>query len=288
MKRILSEPLLHFLILGAALFSAYAIIERRPGPGREEIVVSAGQIENLATAFARVWQRAPTGAELRGLIDDHVKEEVLSREAVKLGLDRDDTIIRRRLRQKMEFLAEDFAGSREPTEAELGAYLRGHAEEFREPPRFTFRHVFLSADRGERLRADAEALLARLRADPAQDASALGDRFLGPDALTDEPSGSLASQFGPLFPGQLDALSLGEWAGPVRSGFGDHLVRLTARTEGRSPTLEAARDAVRRELVAERRRVNNRAFLDALLARYQVRIEAPGAEAGVRPVSHRP
>jgi hypothetical protein len=276
MKRLLTEPLVHFLILGAALFAAYGLIDRKPEGGGEQVVVTAGQVEHLATTFAKVWQRPPTQQELKGLIDEHVKEEILSREAVKLGLDQNDTIIRRRLRQKMEFLAEDFAATQEPTDDELEAYLREHPDAFREAPRFTFRHIFLSDDRGENLKVDADALLAQLKADPLGDPSELGDRFLGPGAFTNEPWQGVASQLGHTFPEQLNAAPVGEWAGPISSGYGAHLVLVSARTEGRLPPLEEVRDDVKRELLVERRLRTNQAFLDALLARYQVTIDWRG------------
>ena len=132
MKRLLREPLLHFLLLGAGLFVAYGL---RPHPGRDEaagrIVVTQGQIENLADGFARAWQRPPTSEELAGLIRDHVREEVYCREAIALGLDKDDTVIRRRLRQKLEFVSEDLAGDAEPTDGDLRAYFAAHQDAFR-------------------------------------------------------------------------------------------------------------------------------------------------------------
>ncbi len=275
-KGLLREPLFHFLILGAALFGTYALMERGQGSGAagEDIIVTSGTIEHLANSFGRVWQRPPTTEELKGIIDDYVKEEILSREAIKLGLDKADTIIRRRLRQKMEFLAEDLATTAEPTDAELEAYLRGHPDAFREAPRFTFTHVYLSNDRGEQIEADAAALLATLR-ETSCDPTELGDMFLGPRAFTDESWESVASQFGSEFPRQLDALAIGEWAGPIRSGYGAHLVLVAAHSEGRLLPLEAARDQVKRELLDDRRREANQAFLNALLSKYRVKIDWP-------------
>jgi hypothetical protein len=279
LKRVLSEPLLHFLLIGATLFGAYAMLHREATPGGEQVVVTAGQVEHLATTFAKVWQRPPSAQELKGLIDDYVTEEVLSREAIKLGLDQNDTIIRRRLQQKMEFIAEDFAATAEPTEAELEAYLGANPENFREPPRFTFRHVYLSDDRGERLQSDADSLLGQLTADPACDSTALGDRFLGAIEFTNEPWQGVASQLGSDFATQLNAVPVGLWAGPIRSAFGAHLVLMTERTEGRLPPLAEARDQVKRDLVAARRKEAHQAFLDALLAKYQVRIDLPTGDA---------
>ena len=145
-------------------------------------MVSAGQIDHLATTFTRVWQLPPSSPELKGLIDQYVKEEILSREAIQLGLDQNDTVIRRRLQQKMEFIADDLAAATEPTEAELADYLTTHPEDFRQEPSFTFLHVFLSLEkRGDRLESTVAALLVDLKHNSAQaDLSALGDSLLLP------------------------------------------------------------------------------------------------------------
>jgi len=278
-RRLLREPLLHFLLLGALLFAADRFLAGSRALPPDRIVVSAGQVENLAITFARTWQRPPTRAELQALVDDHVETEVLAREAVALDLDRDDTVIRRRLRQKMEFLAEDLAAVAEPTEEELAEYLRAHAEDFRQEPRTSFRHVFLSEERGERLEADAEELLQRLRAaGPETDVDGWGDRLLLPLSFDDEPRASIASQLGTAFAQALDPLPVGTWSGPVRSSYGLHLVLVTGRTPGRPAELAEVRERVRAELVADRRERMRAEMLARLLERYQVVVEWPEEE----------
>ena len=276
MNRLLREPLLHFLLLGVALFGVYGWMRPTAAAGTEEITVSAGQIEHFAIGFARSWQRPPTLVELKGLVDDYVKEEILGREAIALGLDRNDTVIRRRLRQKMEFLAEDLALTVEPSEAELEAHLRAHPADFLEDSRTSFRHVFLREERGEQLEADAAEILAQLRrAGPAVDASMLGDATLLPDELTLELHQSVSAQFGSAFADALDAVAVGEWAGPLRSPYGLHLVLVTERSGGRQPALDEVRDRVRRELLAARRERMNHEYLEGLLEKYEVTIEWP-------------
>src|SRR5262245_13006659 len=147
MRSILKEPLLHFMLLGSALFAAYAFLNRAPNARPDEIIVRAGQIEHLAARFAQFQQRPPTAEELKGLIDQYVREEISSREAVKLGLDQDDSVIRRRLQQKLEFIATDLATADEPTESELADWLAKHPDNFRQPARYSFRHVYLSPER---------------------------------------------------------------------------------------------------------------------------------------------
>jgi hypothetical protein len=276
-KKLLAEPLLHFALLGGLLFGVYTLLNPPAAADPDRIVVSAGQIETIATTFARVWQRPPTPDELKGLIDDYVVEEALCREAVKLGLDQDDTVIRRRLRQKMEFVTEDFAASAEPSDQELQAFLDEHPEPFRTEPRYSLKHVFLSEDRADRLDDDAAETLQRLRADPEADTSEVGDRILIPRQLAGEPRRAVVAQLGSEFADSLDDVPIGEWAGPLPSPYGLHLVLLTERTERRIPPLDEIRAQVARELRVVRRERAYDAFLDAVMSRYEVTIIWPGA-----------
>jgi hypothetical protein len=277
MRSLLREPLLHFLLLGAALFAADGFFSRAPRAQPGEIIVSAGQIEHLAARFAQFQQRPPTTEELKGLIDQYVREEILSREAMKLGLDQHDAIIRRRLQQKMEFVATDLATADEPTEAELAAWLAEHPDDFRQEPRFSFRHIYLNpAKRGDRFDADLAQLLTDLKQDGAQaNLRALGDSFLLPHEFADASPRAVAAQFGSEFAGQLARAKTGEWTGPIRSGYGVHFVLLTARTDSRLPALDEVRESVTRDVMSARRLEANRRFLDGLLAQYQVKVEWP-------------
>ena len=282
MRRLAREPLLHFLLLGGAIFAVFAFVSRNEPSRAGEIVVTEGRIASLATAFARVWQRPPTAAELDGLIRDHVRDEVLSREAVALGLDKDDTIIRRRLRQKLEFVSEDVVALAEPTEAQLRTYLAEHPDGFRTDRRFTFSQVHLDPQRrGEGLAGDAARLLARLeRAGPEADVSGLGDSRMLDDRFVALPAGEVARQFGEKFAAKLGELPAGRWYGPIESGYGVHLVLVRERTEGRVPAIEEVRDTVRRAWGNARRQEANEEFYRALLRRYTVTIERPPAAKG--------
>ena len=276
MKRILKEPLLHFLLLGAGLFIAYGLISR-PGssnaPGK--ITVTVGQVEHLAAGFARTWQRPPTDAELKGLIDDWVREEIATREAMTLGLDKDDTVIRRRLRQKLEFVSDDITAQTEPSDADLNAYLKAHPNSFRVEPQFTFSQVYLNPDKhGANLARDAAQLLAQLKqAGGKADSSALGDSFLLEHTFQSTRTSEVAKQFGEEFAAKLGELSPGQWQGPIESGYGVHLVLVSERTEGRLPELAEVRDVVRREWDNARRLEGNGKFYQELLQRYTVTVE---------------
>lgn len=281
LKKLLREPLIHFLALGAGLFVLFGILGAPSSGGDKRIVVTPGDVQRLEEAWTRQWQRPPTPAELEGLIQSHIREEILYREAMALGLDRDDTIIRRRLAQKMEFLSEDLLLESDPTDAELQAFLEQNPERFEIPPRLTFSHVYLNADqRGEATRSDAERLLVELRAagtkaNPEQ----LGDRFMLQHHYSERTQLDVAQLFGSQFAAGIFALEPGEWRGPVQSGYGVHLVLVHERTAPRRPELAEVRERVSTELSTVRREEANRAFFDRLLERYTVVIEKPAAPA---------
>jgi hypothetical protein len=280
LQRILREPLLHFLVLGVGLFVLYGVVEKLADESSDRIVVTEAKIENLAGLFERTWRRPPTPGELDGLIEDHVKEEIFYREALALGLDRDDTVIRRQLRLKMQFISEDVAPQTEPTEAELRAFLAEHADRFRTPSRISFTQVYLSPDRrGANVRSDAERLLVALnigKSDPAE----AGDPFLLEQDYRDLGAPAVERLFGGAFAVQVAELPVGRWAGPVESGYGLHLVFVHERTPARLPDLADVRDAVANEWRAVRREEANRAFYEALRARYEITVQRPQSAGG--------
>jgi parvulin-like peptidyl-prolyl cis-trans isomerase-like protein len=273
--QVLREPLLLFLLLGAGLFIAFGVLNKGTSTVQENIVITAGQIAHLTTGFTRTWQRPPTLEELEGLIQDSIREEVFYREALTLGLDRDDTIIRRRLRQKMEFISDDFTAQREPTEDELRAYLAHHPDTFRAEQRLTFSHIYFNPERrGHALERDVQRLLDELRQAGGQvDVTTLGDSFLLAQDFQDASWGEVARVFGKPFATHVSQVQPGTWQGPITSAYGVHLVFLHGRTEGYVPALDAVRDAVRREWANARRREAHEQFYQRLRARYTVRVE---------------
>jgi hypothetical protein len=277
MKRIIKEPLVHFLLLGVGVFIVFSLLSKSGGGADSgKIVVTQGQISAMVVAFTRTWQRPPTAEEMKGLIQDRVREEVYCREAVALGLDKDDAVIRRQLRSKMEFVMNDVAAQAEPTEADLNAYLQAHPDRFRVEQRFTFSQVYLDpAKHGENLARDIAELLARLnRAGGKADESALGDSFLLEHTFTAAPASEVAKQFGEKFAAKLAELSPGQWQGPVESGYGVHLVLVSERTQGRVPALAEVHDDVRREWANAGRLELNEKFYQELLKRYSVTVES--------------
>jgi hypothetical protein len=241
-----------------------------------EIVVTEGRIGNLTETFARTWQRPPTAEELNGLVEDYIREEVLYREGVALGLDRDDTIIRRRLRQKLEFVSEDAASAVEPTDTELAAYLAKNADDYRVEAQLTFTQVFLDpSKRGDRFDTDAAALLdvLRTRGDKVNPAT-LGDSLMLEPRYELAGEADIARLFGSEFEAEIRDQPVGEWVGPLKSGYGAHLVRIEARTPGRMAPLAEVRDEVARDWAARRRQEVLEAQYQELRSRYRVRIEA--------------
>jgi hypothetical protein len=275
MKQFLRDPLFHFLLLGAGVFLVYSLLSR-PGKSTDlgEIVVTQARIEHLAVAYATTFQRPPSDIELKAVIDDWIREEIAVREATTLKLGRDDTVIRRRLRQKFEFISDDLAAQVEPSDADLDAYMKTHAETFRSEPRFTYTQVYLSPDKhGRNLRRDATQLLARLRASERTDISKMGDAFLLEQQFTATPASEVARQLGQPFAEALVGLKPGQWQGPIQSGYGVHLLKISERIEGRLPALAEVRDVVRREWANARRKEMDDRLYQELLKRYAVTFE---------------
>jgi hypothetical protein len=243
-------------------------------------VVTSGQVQHLAAGFARTWQRSPSEGELKGLLDEYVKEEIAVREATAMGLERDDTVVRRRLRQKLEFLADESAEKSAPTDAEVRGWVAAHPDAFPSEPKVSFRQVFVSTQRrGTGAPAEADRLLARLRsAGPKVSIDEVGDGSMLPAEL---PLGSLrevTATFGKEFSGRLAALEPGKWEGPIESAYGLHLVLVRERST-ELPDAAVVRPMVERELLAERRQKELNGLYERLLAKYQVRVERP-KEAG--------
>ena len=279
MRKFLREPLLHFLLIGIGLFFLFNLLRGGETGAPRDIVVTEARVEALAQSFATTWMRPPTAQEIRGLVDDYIAEEIYYREAIAMGLDQDDIVIRRRLRQKMEFISEDAITAAEPTDSELQAYLAKHPEKFVSPASLTFRQVYFSTEkRGDRARPLAEQLLTELQAGrgPADPAAAGDPTLLPPDMQSASPQ-TIANTFGSDFAVQVEEAPVGQWSGPLQSGFGLHLVHVDERVAGALPAFDQVRPIVLREYQSEQRTLSNKKFLDSLRAKYDIRIEGPAA-----------
>ena len=273
----LREPLAHFFVLGAGIFLLAALVGESDESRPDQIVVSAGQIDRLVETWQRTWQRPPTQAELEGLVEDHIREEILYREAIAMGLDRDDTIIRRRLRQKMELLPQDLVEQVEPTNAELLTYLRENADAFQVQARVSFQYIYLNLERrGAAVEGDARRLLADLKANRGPvEPIVLSDPILLPYDLESLSESEVASMFGQEFASHLAQTETGGWTGPVISGYGLHLVQVRERLPARMPELSEVRQAVERDWKFMRRQELDDQFFRTLKERYAIKVELP-------------
>ena len=276
MKKLLREPLVHFLLLGLLVFAGFKVTSRNEAGEPSKIVVTQAQVESLVTGFSRTWQRPPTTLELEGLIREYIREEVCTREALALGLDKDDSVIRRRLRQKLEFISDSVASQADPTEEQLQQYLQAHANSFRGERQLTFSQVYLDPQKhGENLTRDINQMLAELRLGSKSEVSKMGDSLLLEQNFESVPAGEISKQFGEKFVADLADLPVGEWSGPIESGYGLHLVIVIDRKDGSVPALADVRETVKRDWVNARRSETNEKFYQALLKRYTVTVEEP-------------
>jgi hypothetical protein len=277
--RWLKEPLLHFLLIGAGLFLLYGWQTDDDALRPDQIVFTEAKIDQFINLWERKWQRLPTQQELQGLIEQQIREEVLYREALAMGLDKDDQVVRRRMSQKMEFISNDLASLVEPDDEQLQTYLDEHAEKFAIPGRISYSQVYLNvSQRGEQVYADAEMLLAELSQSTVDiDISMAGDSFMGGYSFNNETDFGVARLFGSAFALELFKLPVGEWTGPVESGYGLHLVHVDSRTDSRAPSLAQVRDKVRGEWLSEQQRKTNDLLYSELRKRYEITIKGPAA-----------
>ena len=275
MRKLIKEPLLHFLFIGVLLFLVFEFLPNSSGEEQDEIVITQGDIKSLKANFARTWQRPPTDRELTGIVEEFIREEIAYREAKAMGLDRDDSVIRRRLRMKMELLIEDIAGLTSPTDEELQTYLTANRENYSIPPQVSFMQVYLSPDRrGVEVENDALAVLADLgSAGEGADPVSYGDQNMLPGQLPLSYLDYIDRIFGKDFTRQLIEISPGRWSGPVWSSYGLHLVFVRKRIEGRDPELAEVRKEVERDWTAKRRKDIKEEMYQKLREKYLVSIE---------------
>jgi hypothetical protein len=280
MKKLLKEPLLHFLLIGVLIFAAYGWLSRDLRSA-DEIIITKGQQKHLVNMFTRTWQRPPTPQEYQGLVRDFIREEIAYREGVAMGLEQGDTIIRRRMRQKLELLTDEIVSFAEPTDEELQQYLEANPDVFRIEPRLDLRQVYVSVDkRGADAEAFAFEVLDRLKISPDAKWDIQGDSLPLPALIQDIRISELGRHFGVKFADSVLELEQGEWTGPVESGYGLHLVIIDAFTPARGPELDEVRDRVKNEWLEQRRRGATDELYDRLAQKYEIDIEAlAGGEA---------
>jgi len=271
------EPLVHFLIIGAALFAVYAFWGQQDTVEQERTInISAGEINWLTDIWKKRWMRPPTDEERAGLINQYLREMVLYREAVAMGLDKDDSVIRRRLGQKLEFLSQDLITPQPPTEEELRAYFDKHMDRYQKPDLVTMTQIFFDPDlRGDTTLADAEAIRKQLEAlqEFPQDTQGYGDPFMLQNYYPERTEPELLKLFGSGFAESVFELSPGQWHGPVLSGYGTHLVYVHDHQKSAPPTFSDAEEQVKQEWDHDKRQELNEQFVASVIARYDITIE---------------
>ena len=274
-RTLLREPLLHFLLIGIALFGAYRWVSPRDSGGRR-IVITQGIVDDLVAQHVAAKGREPSTTELNHLLESYVRDEILYREGVRLGLERDDIVVKRRVRQKIEMIAEEDASTRAPTDADLSAYLTANQARFVQPAILTFEQVFLGQLASSPGVVHAVAVT-REGLRRSNDPETLGKPTLLPYRMTRTPADLVARDFGGSFAAALEKVPVGDWVGPIASSFGAHYVRVSDRTPAAAPQLAAVRDQVVREWENERRqRARNDAY-SQMRGEYQVTIETEPA-----------
>lgn len=277
LRKILSEPLVQFLFPGAVVFGLYSVMDRSPPAEDKRLIeVGEGQLTQMFETFSKTWQRPPTDAELKGLIDGYVKEEVFYREGQKIGLHQNDTVFRRRMQQKMEFLLEPSAEQLTPKPGELEDYLKAHEDRFRLPLKLAFRQIFFRSDRpGDGGETAATTALKVLQGTPETDVTSLGDTTLLPIRVELANADVIATSFDEGFVKELSSAPTGEWFGPVRSQYGVHLVLVEERIKAGAPSLDEVKAAVRLDWESERRREIAERRYDEMKRRYEVKVLRP-------------
>jgi len=271
LQTLLREPLIHFLLIGAALFFVFDQIGD-PVEVDNRIVVSQADLDILASDWLRRTGRPPSPQQVEQQLRQYIREQVLSREAVNLGLDRDDVIIRRRLTQKMQFLFDDLGQVPDPSDAELDVFMSQHVERFTLPETLSFRHIFLNPDsRGKVIQDQAQQLLSRLQESNAVvDTSELGDPTLLPLQFDNQTRLQISNLLGDKFAGQVYSLPVNRWSGPVASGYGLHLVYVHSRTSARVQPLAEVRESVIRQWQTAKQQDLNHLFYQGIQQRYEI------------------
>ena len=284
LRRWLHEPLVHFLLLGAVLFAVYHYVQPAgsTAPSSKQIQLSLDELAQLAVLFQSQWRREPTPEEFTRLVESKVQGEILYREAMAMGLDKNDEIVKRRMAQKMQFLAEDVATAREPTTAELKAWYEDNSDKFALPPRLSFRHLYFSPDRrGARARDDAGKAFVKLAGQPEDSklAASLADPFMFQDYYRDRAPDYLGKEFGPQFALAVAKLAAGSWQGPIESGFGWHLVFVDTVIPGRVPAFEEIETDVKTTWLGEQKALAWEKAYKEMRAKYTVLLPVPADSA---------
>ena len=280
-NKLLKEPLIHFLLIGAGLFLLFGLTRAPGGDASNRIVITASEVEQLAAQFSGTWMRPPMEDELAALIESYVRDEIYYREALAMGLDQNDPQVRRRMRLKLEFILEDLTAEKEPGDDVLKVFMQDHPNKFMAETQISFRQIYFNPDKRRNLTADAEHM--RIRLNSGESPEAAGDQTMMPYEHTFATRSDIARSFGEVFARQVVDLDPGEWKGPLSSGLGTHLVQVTDRMEGRLPELAEIRAKVKREYMGQRRQELKDRTYQKLREGYEVVIQPRSTSVTAKP-----
>ena len=285
MNKWYKEPLVHFLTVGALIFVLYSSVNKEEANySGNKIVITISDIERLSNNWQKKWNRPPTEEELQGLIQSHIREEVFYREALALGLDRDDTIVRRRMMQKLEFLTTDISDLNEPEESQLTEFFLERQNQYRIPARISFSHIYFNVDKlGPRAEKDALNILSELNTlkEPVSKAFEHGDNFMLGHSFVEETPSNVARLFGEKFADRLFKSNVNTWQGPLESSYGLHLVYIGQKIESQVPEFSEVSEQVRRDWMYEQRQKTNKEIYERFKERYEVVVEDMPEQSGL-------
>lgn len=271
LQTLLREPLLHFLVIGAALFFIFAQLNDSDSEDEHRIVITQIDLNNLAVIWLRRTGRPPTAQEREQQLKHYIREQILYREAMNMGLDKGDVIVRRRLAKKMEYLFDDLSFVNDPGEDELNAYLSANIKKFTRPASISFKQIYLAPNQHKKnIEEDARKILAQLKTTTLTEAINLGDSSLLPYEFNHEKESEISGMFGAKFARKIFTLPVNSWQGPVISGYGTHLVYISKRNESRLPPIDEIRERVSRQWHETKQQEANKLFYQSLYQRYEI------------------
>ena len=272
MKKLLKDPFLHFILIGVILFALFRLVNQTTET-KNTIVINDFDIENIISTWEMQWKRPPTEQEIQNLINVNLKQEIFYQEALKMNLDHNDEIIKRRLSQKMQFLSNDIAAMIKPTDADLEDYIQKNKEKYLTPYSYSLYQIIFSPDKRDNNLKDATDVLNLNKNTSLEEMKSKGDALPFNYHFTNINADELALQFGTQFSEALVNQELNNWVGPIPSGFGYHLVFITQKTKPELPKLEDIRKEITRDYEYDYQKELNESIYQELKKQYDIRID---------------
>jgi hypothetical protein len=272
MKKFLREPFFHFIVIGMALFFLYGLVNKNID-SKDTILITDFDLENIISSFEMQWKRNPTEQELQSIINQNIKQEVFYKEALKMNLDHNDEIIKRRLSQKMQFLSNDIAALSEPTDDLLKAYYKENSDKYLTPTTYTLYQITFSPDERKNNYTDASEILKQFSDASFDDMQLKGDKLPFSYFFEDVNANELGLQLGSKFPDELKSQEINKWVGPIQSGFGYHLVYITNKVEPFVPEFEMVKKEVLRNYEYDKQIETNELIYQELKKAYDIQFD---------------